>query len=256
MTRAAGDSDSYELAILNGAGESVGRHTFLPSVTTILDSLPKHLEWWGYKLGLDAAQAMSVLGEDLSQSTDDLYERAKELGRNDEVVTPRNTLARAGGRGTDVHHAIEQFFRSGRLPQQEMVKEEHRGYVRGFIEFWDKHKDDHEVVAVEVPVYCLHHLYGGTLDLILKNKQTNLYHVVDFKTGKSIYESALLQVTAYEHAARDLAYVPESAATNPVVVRLTEKGKHETQTSYCNLRDFLAVKGQWEVLQRLNGKGQ
>ena len=64
--RNAGDSGFYEFAPLDATGMPKGQSFHLPSVTTILNAVPKWLQWWGYELGLAQAQKMALAGADLT----------------------------------------------------------------------------------------------------------------------------------------------------------------------------------------------
>lgn len=263
--RIAGDGDYYTIHAINGAGIPVGKPYKLPSVTTILKALPKDgLQWWGYKMGLIegrklAAKHPIVVDSTTGEAIDDteaFYEAAKKLGREGAVITPSNSLKTAGVRGTDVHDYAEQLLKSGKPPKKEDVPPEAHGYVTALVSWYDKYvaHRNAEVVAVEVPVFSLDHRFAGTLDAILKYKHADVthYEVVDFKTSKGIYESHLIQVAAYRHAACEQGYIPEGVPVITNVARFGADGGFEVANSPFLVDDFLAVKQVWELLARGN----
>jgi hypothetical protein len=266
--RVAGDSDHYELAIINGAGQPTGRSIYLPSVTTILKALPKFgLDWYGYKMGLLEGRRLAtdpnatVWTTDPSDpskkvpiSDDAFYEKAKELGRAGQARTPTSELKAAGGRGTNVHDLAEEMAKSllstGKLPAKQSIPSDTTGYVAALKKFYDERiKDKLAVVHVEVPVVSLMNQYAGTLDVILLDEATGVFYIVDWKTSKDIYESHLLQITAYEHAAKEQEWIPRNAPTIGTVVRLGADGNYEMRNSDFELADFMSVYRVWQFLQ-------
>lgn len=252
MPRAAGDGKYYDLSILNIAGKPVGVPVHLVSVTTVLDALPKFLQWWGYKLGLTAGQELLATGEPLvGQDVDKLYEKAKTLGRQLKVTTPSNVLKKAGQRGTDIHDIAESWFKEGRIPSPDEVPVEHHGYVKALAR-WIDQLPPHEVIYTELPVFSLRHRYAGTLDLLVKFKdEIGSYAIIDFKTSKDIYESALIQMAAYREAVYEMGLVPYSATCEATAVNLQANGEYKERDSNCTVEDFLRVKEVWEMLNRL-----
>lgn len=233
-----------------------------PRVTKILQALPKNLEWWGYKLGIQAALELAVkgqlpeVGEELDvEVVEPTYELAKKLGREQEVTTPYNSLQKAGGRGTDIHKIAESFFQKGKIPSPKDVPEEYHGYVKALAGWWRIWSTVHgaEIFCAEETVYSLTHRYAGTLDLILKMGDS--YSIIDFKTSKGIYESHLLQVAAYQEAACEMGVIPLGSRVSARVVRLGVDGVFEEQVSACTIEDFVKVKEVWTLLERLKGGG-
>lgn len=264
--RAAGDSSYYRLSLVNQGGKPVGREVLIPSVTSILDAVPppaSAMGWWGYRMGLEEARKLAkvevgsspIFNDELDD--DAFYEEIKRLGREGQVVTPQNTLEKAGDRGTTVHDLAEYLFKNGEMPDKDTVPEELQGYGEALWR-WHKarivplQKAGIEVILLEQPLFSLRYFYAGTCDLILKDS-TGMYHVIDFKTAKGIYESALLQVAAYAYAAVEQGYIPEGALTNRLVVRLGKDGKYATKTSECSIEDFVKVYDVWKWLQSMNG---
>jgi hypothetical protein len=261
VARAAGNSDHYELAVLNGAGIPTGRSIFLPSVTSILKALPKGgLEWWGYKMGLVEGKRLSS-DPNLStiSSDDDFYEAVKKLGREGNARTPSSELKSAGGRGTNVHDMAEEMAKSllttGKLPAKQSIPSDMTGYAAALKKFHDERiKDKLQVVHVEVTVVSLANQYAGTLDVILHDENSGIFYIVDWKTSKAIYESHLLQITAYEHAAKEQEWIPRNAPTIGTVVRLGADGNYEMRNSDFELADFMSVYRVWQFLRATKGE--
>lgn len=244
--RAAGDSSHYELAVLDGAGNPVGRSILLPSVTTILEALPKYLQWWGYKLGVEAT--LAKVGElppgEAFPTPEKLY---KEL-LDEKKHTPGTVLTDAGGRGSTVHSYAESVMKGS--PTYKAPDPSLEGYFKAVDAFKAAFDKQGWVVReVEIPVFSLKHQYAGTLDVIAYNALLDMYAVFDFKTSKAIYESNFLQMEAYDYAAREMGYFRGDSQRK--VVRLGAKGKFEVKDSLCGIEDFLAVKKVWHWLQKM-----
>lgn len=269
VPRAVGDSRTYPLSLLNSAGQAIGPQLDIPSVTTILKALPKELAWWGYKMGLTEGRRLAKVGSDpagfnyLTAEDEDLYEEVKRMGREEGTVkTPLNTMESAGDRGTKIHDIAEQVFRDGVWPDPKFVDESQHGYVRALKRWYDRKIEgkNFEVVAVEVPLVSLSlypYVYAGTCDLILKETLSvgpPLFHVIDFKTAKDIYESALLQSTAYGYAAQERGIIPAGADWIGHVVRFAPDGKYGTKTSPCVIDDFVDVYKVWLWLGRMGAR--
>lgn len=260
MARAVGDSRTYPLSLLNSAGQPIGRTRELPSVTTILKALPKNLSWWGYKMGLLEGRKHAIVSPELvNLSDDDFYEELKRLAREEgSVQTPLNVMEAAGDRGTTVHDVAEQVFRDNVWPDKALIPEHLHGYVTALKRWYDARIDGKgfEVLAVEVNLASISkypYIYAGTCDLILKDS-TDTYHVIDFKTSKGIYESHLLQSTAYGYAAWEEGYIPEGALVMAHVVRFGADGKYATKTSECTIEDFIDVYKVYLWLQKMGAR--
>lgn len=65
--------------------------------------------------------------------------------------------------------------------------------IQSFKLWYEKHKEDIEVLHIELPLSCEN--YGGTADFILKYKGKLM--IFDFKTSGSYYFSQFLQLSAY-----------------------------------------------------------
>lgn len=250
IPRAAGDGSHYELAILDGAGNPTGRSTYLPSVTTILEALPKYLQWWGYKLGVEATLdwVKELPSGDPLPDVESLYKTLKE----EKKLTPATVLTSAGGRGSDVHEYAETVMLADvtGIPFTAPIDPAIAGYCKAVDAFKvEFDKQGWIVKEVEIPVYSLEHRYAGTTDVIAHHPKQDIHAIIDFKTSKAIYESNFLQMEAYDAAAREMGYY--DGKSKRMVVRLGAKGKFELKESTCGLEDFLNVKKVWHWLEQM-----
>lgn len=243
--RAAGSGSHYRVAVVDSKGKVRGEGVKLPSVTTILGkALPKGgLEWWGYKI---ACHAMTEAANDLPSSIadgDELYDLLKKRKK----VTPYTELKKAGSRGTDVHNYAEALLRREGIDPDD-VPEEQQGYVDALLKWYDEENVECvEPVAIEAPLFSLKHGFAGTCDLI--TKRGNDYWVEDFKTSKAVYDSHLIQLAAYEQAAKEMGLIPEGANVRKFVIRLGLDGEYELSESRYTIDDFLKVMSVYNLLE-------
>lgn len=157
----------------------------VPGVTTVLNSLPKNLSQWA----ADAAANHAVEHwDELSQ-----LPITKRLDRI--RYAHRDTLSKAALRGNEIHDLGEKLVKG----EPVQVPPEHRGPVEAYARFIDAW--DIQPFAVEVSVGSTQYGgFGGTLDLgATIGKRDNVTALIDLKTGKSIYESVVLQLAAYRY---------------------------------------------------------
>lgn len=250
MGRNAGDSGWYDFAPLDATGQPSGRGFRLPSVTTILDALPKYLAWWGYRMGAREGRRLATDPTTTDFTEEQFYEHIKKLGREGTADTPSSTLEDAADRGTDVHAVAERFLK-GQDVNLDAVPDDQKGFVTSFFKWWDANAG--EVIATEVCVYSLDHRYAGTLDVIVKYAG-NKYMVWDFKTSKDVYANHQLQSAAYLWAAQERGYIPENASVGAGVVSLRKSGNPKpihVDLSINTLEVFLNVKRTWEWLNEM-----
>lgn len=156
--------------------------TYVPGVTSITGRTPKpFLYKWANGLGLKGV------------SYDEYMKITAEIG-------------------TAVHDRIEEFF-GGPEWDRSMVRPEHMQYVQyamdKFAEWYKKH-DVEKVYFIEEEMVSEEYAYGGTLDMYAKidGKRT----VLDFKTGKDIYDSHYLQLAALKQLLIEQGKKPEDSA--------------------------------------------
>ncbi|PUZ21785.1 hypothetical protein DCC81_24670 [Chitinophaga parva] len=140
--------------------------TYYPSVTTVLDALPKGfaLEQW-----------------------------KKDLGHNADLV-----LERAAKEGSNVHDAIDSYLHGAEIRWMDETigvcynMSEWISILR-FVDFFETVQP--EIIATELTMISDLHRIGGTTDLVcMINGEVWL---LDYKTSNSVYESQEIQTAAY-----------------------------------------------------------
>ena len=149
-----------------------GEGVFYPSVTTILQYMPKNkfFESW-----------------------------LKDVGHNANLI-----MRRAGKEGTQVHEAAEALVKGeevswmddyGNARYSQIVWE----MILKFYDFWSTHKP--ELISTEEFVFSDEHKYAGTADLVVK--MNDEIWLLDLKTSNSIHKSYDLQLASYAKALQE-----------------------------------------------------
>lgn len=109
-------------------------------------------------------------------------------------------MNRAADIGTEIHQAIQSRVRA-MIDQRIFVPTPLRDEVQWAVDHFEEWWTDTGLKAVrtEQAVWDKDLGYAGTIDLIAEHPRLGL-GVVDFKTGKSVYDEAHIQVAAYMHA--------------------------------------------------------
>lgn len=156
----------------------------LPGVTTILnDGKPKPalVNW-----AAGAAASAAV----------DRWDELAALPVSERLAilkaAPNDARDRAALRGQEIHHLAWQLVTG----EEVAVPEDHRGPVEAAARFMDAHHL--EAIVREAPVLNVSHRWAGTLDLVARINGT--VWLLDWKTGKGVYDEAALQLSAYAHA--------------------------------------------------------
>ena len=82
-------------------------------------------------------------------------------------------------RGTIVHNQLELFINEGIEPEHELTK-------TGLEWIKEKQKNPDNIFHSEVIVFSKELSIAGTIDLLIHNKKTDAYHLLDWKTNKRI----------------------------------------------------------------------
>lgn len=140
---------------------------YYPSVTTKLNAYPKG---YGY------------------------HEWIKSTGYNSEII-----LERAANLGSEVHNAIEQFHKTGKLRQisedftKELFSWNAWKMINRFMDYYEKHNPEYIVNEFKIvsPLWKT----GGTIDEIcmLNDKRW----LIDYKTGNNIWPTSFIQICVY-----------------------------------------------------------
>ena len=224
-----------------------------PSVTHILSCIgkPALINW--------AANTERTL---VSEASADLYEDLVRLPtplprttylttlqtRLTKAKAHQKELAKAGEIGSQAHGLIEWKLRaqlSQTIGPEPRVNDAATWAVMAF-EDWAK-SVSLKPLFIEQMVYSRTHGFAGTMDLLAE--VNGVVTLVDFKTGKAIYDEALLQNVAYQVAMIEMGHAAPAAG---LIVRLPKIDTDpEFETKAVPPVDtlfpiFLAVKKLWQ----------
>lgn len=145
-----------------------------------------------------------------------------------------------GDRGQRVHKVCEMHLRGKLNPA--MVEEDEMPYYNAFISWWDVVSVDYEVAATELILG--NRKFAGTLDILLKHKETGELVVVDLKTSATSAEWHFLQVQAYANLCGTAGMYPEEKR----VVYLKKNGEYDEKIINNEYKDM------WDKLLNLAGQ--
>jgi hypothetical protein len=135
----------------------------------------------------------------------------------------KHELQGAADTGSIAHFRVECFLRSEEPDLIEFTEEEIRAsdiaYER-FLEFWAK--AEMEPIAIEAQLTSEIYGYGGTLDLIGRNPDSDFF-LFDWKTSKAIYDSHLFQCSGYYQLWNENQ--PDMALDRACIVRMGKDKK-------------------------------
>jgi hypothetical protein len=205
----------------------------VPSITNIIGTLDKPaLPRWSAKMVAETAYRMRHALPEMEES------EAVDLLKS----SPWNKSKRASERGTDIHAYLESLI-NGWAP--EALSDDAEPYRDAA----DKWLDYYGPEPVETELTVFHPLYAGTGDLWCRiaDRMT----IVDFKSGKGIYDEAALQLSALWGAltTADGSPVPHAGEdTDLLVVRIgTDKFEVKQVADPAGSFDvFLALVKAWE----------
>ena len=206
-----------------------------PGVTSILDVIDKSgpLMTWAARQTAEAAVEMypDALGS--------LIATVGEAGAI-KALSSRSTWKRdeAANIGTVVHHHADRLVSGHPMPPN--LSDVVRKRVEHYAEWWQA--SGWTLYTSEAMLIAPRAGYGGTLDLLAKDKE-GCTVLADIKTGgkwgRKVYESEILQLTAYGMAefiqpASDNVMVPATAYIMPkvdrhVILHVAAEGVHEIE---------------------------
>lgn len=179
-----------------------------------------------------------------------LLERAKEI----QYAWQRNRDA-AAGKGTRIHVLAEKLLHGEEVETPEGLE----GHVEACVKFLDRYGV--EPVLSETVVVNRAVGYAGTLDLVGDMRRERW--LLDWKTGKSVYPEAALQLAAYRHAEHYLgadgveAPVADLGIERAAVVHLRADGfdvyPMETGPDVFNLFRHVVYVARWVRWDRTDG---
>jgi hypothetical protein len=111
---------------------------------------------------------------------------------------PNDARNAAALRGQEIHHLAWQLVTGEAVD----VPDEHLGPVQAAAKFLDAHGV--QPILREVPVLNVTHGWAGTIDLLARvggpDRVGGPVWLLDWKTGRGVYDEAALQLAAYAHA--------------------------------------------------------
>lgn len=242
----------------------------VPSVSTVLDVLEKPPAYWGMRVGVRGVLELynrEVLGV-VDHVTDYTEDEIITMLKQNELTT-NDYRDRGGDRGQAVHDALENWARTGHMPDPGIYPEEQEGYVRGLVAFL-KSIPSAEPIACEVMVASVEHGYAGRYDLRIRtsNPHDVVYHhtpvrgnklrrlepgeyLVDLKTSKDVTAKHARQLEGYEAASIESGYEPTDGRG---ILHVSADGRHKFRRSWADFSDFLAVLEVWRSDQRMKAQ--
>jgi hypothetical protein len=202
---------------------------YLPSVTTIIDKVvPKNLSWWAMVVGVHATTELIRKGV-VTEFTD-----AEDIVTNirNARLSVYHIRDEKGEEGSAVHKALENYARTGEVPDLGRFHADVRLKVRALANFLIDFRP--RIIASEVRVASLEYGYAGMLDLVVDiDGKTG---IIDLKTGKRIYpDSQFPQVEAYRHAYEEMGNDPVEFTA---ILHLDAEGEYHLEESTDTFYDF------------------
>jgi hypothetical protein len=221
------------------------RYTFdgktYPGVTGILSVIDKSaaLMSWAAR---QTAEAAVNLANDITQSIDcpgfgrsGLDSLIENVGNEGAIkaLTSRSSWKRdeAASLGTEVHNLADQLV-NGTLRVEDVPSRATR-HVNAYTDWWTA--SGWTVRASEAMVVHPDAGYGGTIDLLCRDRD-GLTVLADIKTGKAVYQEAVLQLTAYGLATyiqppgKPIALMPRPIDRH-VILHVTAEGVREVEVN-------------------------
>lgn len=176
-------------------GRTRGGNLEVPSITTVLDVLNQHMEWWEARCAVDAAWDWAHRIVEIKQTGDDwrTERKAKDWMR---AAAERDRNGSAA-RGDFVHDYAETWalMTIGQATQEDL--DYHRAlcedngagaYLAHFHQFWEDWQPT--VIMPEATVWNSTVGYAGTTDLLFQvEAQGRTVNIVgDYKTKKSLFK--------------------------------------------------------------------
>jgi len=183
----------------------------VPSVTTVIGILAKNaLIEWAYQCGL--------------QSID--YKAVRD---------------NAGDVGSLAHYLIMCHLKGETPDTSEYSEQDISRAETCLIKYWDweKQHSSMEPVLVETPLVSEIYRFGGTVDCLAKLNGDMM--LIDYKTGKAIYDEHIMQVSAYAHLLQENGYTVNT-------VKILRIGKEEKESF--EERTISDLETGWQIFLR------
>mgnify|MGYP001208091809 CR=1 FL=1 len=187
--------------------------TIVPGVTTIVNLLNKPaLIKWANNLGLE--------GIDTSKYVD-----------------------KAAKIGTCAHYLIQCHLAGEEPDLSDYSAQEIDLAENALLKYWEWEKQfTIEPILLETSLVSEKMRYGGTIDCY--TKLNGEYWLIDFKTGKALYDEMFIQVSAYRNLLLENDYKVEGVA----ILRI---GRDETEGFEYRVIDKEDLERQWKIFQHL-----
>lgn len=218
----------------------------LMGVTTILKVIGKGdaLVQWSANMAVDFLEAnwINYFDHEKMMPSASLLKEAKTAWR-----TNRD---KAGGFGSNVHNAIEQYVKhldSGDPFTMNNLDEKETVAVMNFIEWAST--ENIKFLECEKHVYSKEMWVGGILDLVFE-KDSKIY-VGDIKTSSGIYPEYFFQMAAYDICINEM-HDKYKDIDGYTIINLKKTGQIEIETNYGreqNKEAFKAALTLHEILQ-------
>lgn len=208
----------------------------VPSPTDVLQPNAQAMTWYGYALGLTAAQNLVRQGTEIRDID---LDGIKELAKEAKLTPNHDTEAR--DIGAFVHNALELYAQGNDLPTEcppncEIPMRATRAYLEA---------ERPHILKSEVVVASAKYGYAGTLDAIVGRT------VVDYKTSKAIYPTNHIQVAAYIQAARECGLDVEHGQ----LVHLDKQtGDYSLHACHAEIEDWACSLDQYNRAKLLEGR--
>lgn len=221
-----------------------------PGVTTVLGCLDKPaIPRWAAKQVAEYVAA-----------NPDAVETLRSLGDTSMVKAlaeiPWKRRDDAADRGTTIHDIAERLL----LGEEVDVPDELVGVAESLLRFFDDWRI--EPILLEQAVASRTHRYAGTLDLIARYRRPDTaaegVAILDYKSGKTIYPEAAMQLAAYAGAEfygldGDEHPIPAVDAAFGVQPRSDGYDVHELRHGPDVFAEFIAIRNTYDVVKRMRG---
>lgn len=202
----------------------------IPGVTTIIDAVldKPALKQWASDCAVDKLRGIWKEGSNFTNAEIDFH-------LNEARMAFRNVVKKAADFGTQAHDWVEAYIYGEERPMPESP--EVQSSIKAFMDW----RTANHVEWLEVEVAVTDGKVGGKLDSIaLVNGEAR---VIDLKTGKGIYESAIYQVGKYHCMAQS---VTDSSLGRPLILHLPKDGQGFNAMDYP--ADPIFVAGKFDLL--------
>lgn len=242
---------------------------YVSSVSSITGALDKpQLKWWAQGVAVNGVLELvrrDVVAAELLASSN---QESLVALLTEQKLTVNHIRKEAADRGSRVHDAMEDWARSGVLPDPEIAEEGEQGYIVGLRAFIVE--SNLEPDGIETIIGSREHRFAGRCDLLRARipqpfigciridrktgEETRTIipaglYVADLKTTSGVFKEAHFQVAGYEGGGVESGYDPSD---HQAILRVTVDGRYEFVESVATYADFLAVKQAYDAGKRID----